>query len=202
MGRLIAFISIVAVLVSGVAQRSKLPGAEVEEPPAKPQNTTQASPQQQKPPKPGVLTAQADPLGFFARGEGTLIVRGRGYFVINTVQGKVQVEGFREVKELPRGVRIKPPLDKRLKVYMGQGTLRIEGKFDSVRGVMRKAQIEFKGVAAFNMQGTGTAVVDGVKRELTPISAFTLLVPAPDWYRGEQKQETNRTQEQRQPSRK
>jgi hypothetical protein len=66
----------------------------------------------------GVFTrGQAN--NFFSRGEGALVFRGRGYLVINTVQGKVQIEGFQEVKELPRGVRIKPPLSERLKVYMG-----------------------------------------------------------------------------------
>jgi len=88
---------------------------------------------------------------------------------------------FREVKELPRGVRIKPPLSERLKVYMGQGTMRIEGKYDSVRAVLRDVRIDFKGVAAFTMQGAGTASIDGVKRELTPVSAFTMLVPEPNW---------------------
>jgi hypothetical protein len=97
------------------------------------------------------------------------------------VRGKVQIEGFREVKELPRGVRIKPPLSERLKVYMGQGTVRIEGKYDSVRAVLREVRIDFKGVAAFTMQGTGSASIDGVKRELTPVSAFTMLVPEPKW---------------------
>lgn len=188
MKRAFALIAIVAVLVAGVAQQNNTPATTTQQDAqqaTKSEQPKQAQQQQaqQKPQKPGTLSAQGDPLNFFARGEGTLVVRGRGYFVLNTVQGKIQIEGFQEVKQLPRGVRIKPPLNQRLKVYMGQGTLRIEGKFDSVRAVMRKAQIEFKGVAAFNMQGTGTATVDGLKRELTPISAFTLLVPAPDWYR-------------------
>jgi hypothetical protein len=60
-------------------------------------------------------------INFFSRGEGALVFRGRGYLVINTVQGKVQIEGFQEVKELPRGVRIKPPLSERLKVLHGIG---------------------------------------------------------------------------------
>ncbi|OYT74798.1 MAG: hypothetical protein CFK49_06525 [Armatimonadetes bacterium JP3_11] len=176
MKKLFALIIAFAVLVVGVAQQSN----------QNQQNTQQAQSQQAQPtkqpqPKPGTLTAQGKPLHFFTRGEGLLTVRGRGYLVVNTVQGKVQVEGFQEVKELPRGVRIKPPLDQRLKVYMGQGVLRIQGKYDSVRAVLREGQIEFKGVAAFNLSGMGTAFVDGARRDLTPVSTFTLLVPEPKW---------------------
>ncbi|MFN3689366.1 MAG: hypothetical protein ACK4UU_00400 [Fimbriimonadales bacterium] len=147
-----------------------------------PQQRTNA-PQQPKSetPKTGTLTAQGKPLNFFSRGEGTLTVRGRGYLVVNTIQGNLQVEGFREVKELPRNVRLKPPLDQRIKVYMGQGTLRIQGKYDSVNAVLREGRIDFKGIAAFNLSGVGAAYLDGVRRALTPISTFTLLVPEPKW---------------------
>jgi hypothetical protein len=180
MRKLVALIAAFAVLVVGVAQQSNAPM-----PPQPPKQESpqpqQQQPKQPEPPKPGVFTAEGRQINFFSRGEGTLVVRGRGYLVINTVRGKVQIEGFREVKELPRGVRIKPPLSERLKVYMGQGTVRIEGKYDSVRAVLREVRIEFKGVAAFTMQGTGSASIDGVKRELTPVSAFTMLVPEPNW---------------------
>jgi hypothetical protein len=180
MRKRVALIAAFAVLVVGVAQQSNAPT-----PPQPPKQESpqpqQQQPKQPEPPKPGVFTAEGRQINFFSRGEGTLVVRGRGYLVINTVRGKVQIEGFREVKELPRGVRIKPPLSERLKVYMGQGTVRIEGKYDSVRAVLREVRIEFKGVAAFTMQGTGSASIDGVKRELTPVSAFTMLVPEPKW---------------------
>jgi hypothetical protein len=59
--------------------------------------------------------------------------------------------------------------------------VRIEGKYDSVRAVLRDVRVDFKGIAAFTMQGTGTASVDGAKRELTPITAFTMYVPEPKW---------------------
>ncbi len=176
MRKLFALITVFAVLVVGVAQQQNNTPQNQQE---QPKQEQQAQQPKQEPPKPGVFTAQGNPLSFFSRGEGTLIVRGRGYLVINTVQGRMQIEGFQEVKELPRNVRIKPPLDQRLKVYMGQGTVRIQGKYDSVRAVLREGQINFKGVAAFNLMGVGEAAVDGVKRNLTPVSAFTLLVPEP-----------------------
>jgi len=179
MRKLVALIAAFAVLVVGVAQQSNAPTPQP--PKQESPQPQQQQPKQPEPPKPGVFTAEGRQINFFSRGEGTLVVRGRGYLVINTVRGKVQIEGFREVKELPRGVRIKPPLSERLKVYMGQGTVRIEGKYDSVRAVLREVRIDFKGVAAFTMQGTGSASIDGVKRELTPVSAFTMLVPEPKW---------------------
>jgi hypothetical protein len=180
MRKLVALIAAFAVLVVGVAQQSNAPTPQQPPKQESPQ-PQQQQPKQPEPPKPGVFTAEGRQINFFSRGEGTLVFRGRGYLIINTVRGKVQIEGFREVKELPRGVRIKPPLSERLKVYMGQGTVRIEGKYDSVRAVLREVRIEFKGVAAFTMQGTGSASIDGVKRELTPVSAFTMLVPEPNW---------------------
>ncbi|GIV05701.1 MAG: hypothetical protein KatS3mg016_1276 [Fimbriimonadales bacterium] len=176
MKKLFVLITAFAVLVVGGAQRTT--PSQPSAPQAQPQK---AQPTKQPQPKQGALTAQGKPLQFFTRGEGTLTVRGRGYLVVNTVQGKMQIEGFQEVKELPRGVRIKPPLDQRLKVYMGQGVLRIQGKYDSVRAVLREGQIEFKGVAAFNLSGMGAAFVDGARRDLTPVSTFTLLVPEPKW---------------------
>lgn len=181
MRRFVALITVCAVLMGGVAQQSNAP-----QPRDALSNQQPAQSQAQKrpePPKPGTFTAEGRQLNFFSRGEGTLVFRGRGYLVMNTVKGKVQVEGFQEVKELPRGVRIKPPLSERLKVYRGQGTVRIEGKYDSVRAVLRDVRIDFRGVAAFTLQGTGTAFVDGTRRELTPVSAFTLLVPEPNWQR-------------------
>jgi len=178
MRKLVALITAFAVLVVGVAQQSNAPAPQQ---PPKPAQSQPQRPKQPESPKPGVFTAEGRQINFFSRGEGTLVVRGRGYLVINTVRGKVQIQGFQEVKELPRGVRIKPPLSERLKVYMGQGTVRIEGKYDSVRAVLRDMRLDFKGVAAFTMQGAGVATIDGVKRELTPVSAFTMLVPEPKW---------------------
>lgn len=176
MKKSVALITAVAVLVGGMAQQLNAPKQESSR-----HGQAQQKPQKPEPPKPGVFTAEGRQINFFSRGEGTLVFRGRGYLVINTVQGKVQVEGFREVKELPRGVRVKPPLSERVKVYMGQGTVRVEGKYDSVRAVLHDVRIDFKGVAAFTMQGTGTATLDGVKRDLTPAAAFTLFVPEPNW---------------------
>ena len=183
MRKLVALITAFAVLVGGIAQQNAptpQPAPSTQEQ-SQQQQSQQQSPKPPAPPKPGVFTAEGRQINFFSRGEGALVFRGRGYLVINTVRGKVQIEGFQEVKQLPRGVRIKPPLSERLKDYMGQGTVRIEGKYDSVRAVLRDVRIDFKGVAAFTMQGTGTASIDGVKRELTPVSAFTMLVPEPNW---------------------
>ncbi|MCS6831907.1 MAG: hypothetical protein NZ749_14875, partial [bacterium] len=114
---------------------------------------------------------------------------------VNTVQGKMQIEGFQEMKDLPRGVRIKPPLNQRLKVYMGQGVLRIQGKYDSVRAVLREGAIDFKGIGAFNLSGTGVAYLDGAKRDLTPVSTFTLLVPEPRWTQEDVDAKTPKTNE-------
>jgi hypothetical protein len=177
MSKLIALVTACAVLVCGVAQQNT--------PPSRQELLQQAQKQQSQkppePPKPGIFTAEGRQINLFSRGEGTLVVRGQGYLVINTVRGKVQMEGFQEVKKLPRGVRLKPPLSERLKVYMGQGTVRIEGRYDSVRAVLRQVRVDFKGVAAFTLQGTGTVSVDGVKRNLTPIAAATFFVPRPQW---------------------
>ncbi|GIV07490.1 MAG: hypothetical protein KatS3mg017_0692 [Fimbriimonadales bacterium] len=176
MKKIIALITAFTLLIVGGAQQStNAPQNQQQQPKPEPQ-AQQPKPQ---PPKPGVFTAQGKPLNFFSRGEGTLTVRGQGYLIVNTVQGSMQIEGFQEVKDLPRNVRIKPPLDQRLKVYKGQGVLRIQGKYDSVRAVLREGQINFSGVAAFNLSGSGSASVDGVKRNLSPTSAFTLLVPEP-----------------------
>lgn len=176
MKRFLAVMVICTMIAVGATQQQNNAPQNQQEQPKQEQQAQQPKPE---PPKPGVFTAQGRPLNFFSRGEGTLTVRGRGYLIINTVQGRVQIEGFQEVKQLPRNVRIKPPLDQRLKVYMGQGAVRIQGKYDSVRAVLREGQIDFKGVAAFNLSGIGEAAVDGVKRNLTPTSAFTLLVPEP-----------------------
>ncbi len=173
MHRLLALIVICTMIAIGATQQQN--NAPQQEPPKQ----EQATQPKQQPPKPGVFTAQGKPLNFFTRGKGTLTVRGRGYLIVNTVKGTMQVEGFQEVKELPRNVRLKPPLDQRMKVYKGQGVLRIQGDFDSVRAVLREGQINFNGVAAFNLSGVGEAAVDGVKRNLMPTGAFTLLVPEP-----------------------
>ncbi|MCS7209356.1 MAG: hypothetical protein NZ874_07275 [Fimbriimonadales bacterium] len=182
MKRLVALITVIAVLVVGVAQQPQ-------------KNTSQQA--SSKPKKIGVFSAQGKILNFFSRGEGTLIVRGRGYLVMNTVQGRVQLDGFREVKELPRGVRIKPPLNQRLKVYMGQGTVRIEGKYDSVRAVLREARLEFKGDAAFLLQGVGTCTLDGVQRELSPVHVANYFVPEPNWMKPAQTQNQDTQQQDR-----
>ncbi|MFN4032296.1 MAG: hypothetical protein ACK4ME_01520 [Fimbriimonadales bacterium] len=165
MKRLLALIVICTMIAVGATQQQN--------------KAPQQEPPKQQPPKPGVFTVQGKPLNFFARGKGTLTVRARGYLIVNTVKGAMQVEGFQEVNELPRNVRLKPPLNQRIKVYKGQGVLRIQGDFDSVRAVLREGQVNFSGVAAFNLSGVGEASVDGVKRSLTPTGAFTLLVPEP-----------------------
>lgn len=182
MKKRIALIGALAVLVVGVAQQHDHSHDHAHDhQPKQPQAQQQTQPKAQQPPQPGKLTAQGKLLSFFTRGEGTLIVRGRGYLVINTVRGNVQVEGFREVKELPRNVRLKPPWDKRIKVYMGQGSVRIQGKYDSLRAVLRDAQIEFNGIGAFELAGEGEVTTGGVKRALAATSTFSLLVPEPRW---------------------
>lgn len=179
MKKLIALMLAFTVSVAGLAQQHDHNHSHSPQQPQPPK--AQAAPA--APTKPGKLTARARLLSFFTRGEGTLVVRGRGYLVINTVRGNLQIEGFREVKELPRNVRIKPPLDQRLKVYMGQGTVRIQGKYDSLRAVLRDASVEFNGIGAFELSGDGEAIADGVKRNLAPVSTFSLLVPEPKWQR-------------------
>lgn len=179
MKKLMALIVVGLVWMASTAQQQ--PSKQAQPPQPAPKQEQAKTPQQPKQPKQGTFKAQGRTLSFFTRGEGALTLRGSGYLVVYSVQGQVQVEGFREVKELPRNVRIKPPLDQRMKVFIGQGTLRIQGKYDSVRGVLRNAQVDFKGVASFDMSGTGTASIDGKQRELTPITSFTMLVPEPNW---------------------
>lgn len=143
-----------------------------------------AQAKQEKPKPPGTLTAKAKPLNFFSRGEGTLTVKGKGFILVGDLQGQITVSGFQEQKELPRGVKLNSPWDKRLRIYMGEGTLTIQGKYDSVRASMREGSIDFRGGAAFNLGGTGEALLDGSKKvPLFASATTTLFVPEPEFFK-------------------
>ncbi len=158
------------------------------------QNSTQAqststdktapSKAQEKPKPPGTLTAKAKPLNFFSRGEGTLTIKGKGFILVGDLQGQITTNGFQEQKTLPRGVKLNPPWDKRLRIFMGEGTITIQGKYDSVRGSMREGSLDFRGGAAFNLGGTGEALLDGTKKvNLFASGTITLFVPEPEFFK-------------------
>ncbi|MFQ3610341.1 MAG: hypothetical protein SNJ72_02505 [Fimbriimonadales bacterium] len=172
---------VVGLLMLGVAQQAQQPTNSATNNQSPSGGTP--PPQYPAPQRPGTLKAQGQPLTFFARGEGTLTIQGRGYLLINDPTGKlnIQVAGFQQMKELPRNVRLKAPMDQRIRIYQGQGTLTVKGKFDSVRAVLRQGSLDFKGIGAFNLGGQGKAFLDGVERQLFPTGTFTLLVPEPDW---------------------
>ncbi len=132
-------------------------------------------------PKVGSLTVKGEGIKFFSRGEGTLTIKGHGFVLVNDLQGEVVAQGFRELKQLPRGVTLNPPMDKRIRVLHGKGTLTIKGKYDSVRCALTEAHIDFRGGASFEIMGTGTGKVDG-KHDIViyPTAAFTLFVPEPE----------------------
>ncbi len=176
---------LVAVLLFGVAQQAKPPAQQEQNKPnnQQSQNTqqkqNQAKPQQ---PKVGTLTAQAKPLQFLSRGEGTLTIRGKGFILVGDLQGNITTDGFKEQKELPRGVKLQPPWDKRLRIFMGQGTFTVQGKYDTVRVSLREGSLDFRGGASFNLGGNGTALLDGQKKVTLFASAtVTLYVPEPEW---------------------
>ncbi len=179
---------IISLLMFAVAQQAQQPDQQPKQPAGNASNNQSPAggtppPQFPVPKRPGVLKAEGRPLSFFARGEGTLTLRGRGYVLINDPTGnlKIEVSGFQEVKELPRNVRLQAPMNQRIRVFQGQGTITVRGKFDSVRAVLRQGTVDFKGIAAFNIGGSGKALLDGVERQLFPTSTFTLLVPEPNW---------------------
>ncbi len=180
--------TVMSLLFVGVAQQQQ-PEPKPQQPTANTNSNQTPSggtppPQYPAPKRPGTFKAEGRPLSFFARGEGRLTFSGRGYVVIHVPQDnslKIQVSGFQEVKELPRNVRLKPPIDKRIRVFQGQGTITVEGKFDSIRVVLRQGSLDFRGIAAFNVGGIGKAFLDGQERQLSATGTFTYLVPEPEW---------------------
>ncbi len=187
---LIGFVFVVAAMLA-IAQQASQPTPKQEADSkttpqtqsAQPSQTTPAK-AQEKPKPPGTLTAKAKPLNFFSRGEGTLTIKGKGFILVGDLQGQITVNGFQEQKTLPRGVKLNPPWDKRLRIFMGEGTITIQGKYDSVRGSMREGSLDFRGGAAFNLGGTGEALLDGSKRvPLFASATTTLFVPEPEFFK-------------------
>jgi hypothetical protein len=178
-GALIGFS--ILVLAISVAQQKDTPA------PNKKPTPTQAPPQQPAPkpaPKIGSLTAKGVGIKIsHARGEGTLTIKGHGFVLVSDLQGEVIMQGFREVKQLPRGVTLDPPMDKRVRIFHGKGTLTIKGKFDTIRAALDEAEIDFRGGASFEIMGVGSGKLDGQKDlTLNPSAAFTIAVPVPpEW---------------------
>jgi len=170
---------ILAVALSG-AQEKNTPA------PNKTPAPTQAAPKQPAPkpaPKIGSLTAKGVGIKIaHARGEGTLTIKGHGFVLVHNLQGEIVTQGFRELKQLPRGVTLDPPMDKRVRIFHGKGTLTIKGKFDTIRAALEEAEIDFRGGASFEIMGVGSGKMDGQKEfTLYPSAATGVIVPIPDW---------------------
>jgi hypothetical protein len=178
-GALIGFL-ILVLAISG-AQQKETPA------PNKKPTPTQAPPQQPAPkpaPKIGSLTAKGVGIKIaHARGEGTLTIKGHGFVLVSDLQGEVIMQGFRELKQLPRGVTLETPMDKRVRILHGKGTLTIKGKFNTIRAALDEAEIDFRGGASFEIMGVGSGKLDGQKDlTLNPSAAFTIAVPVPpEW---------------------
>ncbi|MEN3000673.1 MAG: hypothetical protein ABDI19_02390, partial [Armatimonadota bacterium] len=133
------------------------------------------------PPKEGSLRVKGESIRFFSRGEGTLTIKGHGFVLVGDLQGEIIPQGFRELKKLPRGVTLDPPMDKRIRIFHGKGTITIKGKYDSMKVALHTAEIEFRGGASFDIQGVGKGVRDGREEVvLYPSAVFTLIVPKPE----------------------
>ncbi len=188
---LIGFVLIVAAMLAiaqQTTQSAQKQGADsqtsTQAQSASPAKTASSKPQEKPQPAIGTLTAKAKPLNFFSRGEGTLTIKGKGFILVGDLQGQITTNGFKEQKTLPRGVKLNPPWDKRLRIFMGEGTMTIQGKYDSVRGSMREGSLDFRGGAAFNLGGTGEALVDGTKKvNLFASATVTLFVPEPEFFK-------------------
>lgn len=151
---------------------------------AQPQNAQQNA---KKPntPKEGTLSVEGQYMGFFSRGEGTLTLKGKGVFILADLQGSYSVNGFTLQEQLPRGVQVPPQWRGRVKLYYGNGTLTLKGKYDALRGNFRTATIQFRGNAAFNLSGIGKGNNSGKAITLFPQATQTVLVPEPEWVRQE-----------------
>lgn len=150
-----------------------------------PSQNTQQNPKKPSAPKEGTLSVEAQYLGFFSRGEGTLTLKGKGMFLLSDLQGSYSVNGFALQEQLPRGVQIPPQWRGRIKIYYGNGTLTLKGKYDALRGNFRTATIQFRGNAAFNLSGIGKGNNSGKEITLYPQATQTVLVPEPEWVRQE-----------------
>lgn len=181
-GLCIAMFAVWALAQNRSGQASSSSSVPTATTPAQPSAVVKPS---QKPPasapKEGTLTVQAQFLGFFSRGEGTLTLRGKGYLIVADVQGEYTVSGFTLQKSLPRGVQIPAPWNERVKIYFGNGTLTLKGKYDAVRGNLKNASLQFRGNGAFNVSGIGKAQYGDKEINLYPTAATTLLVPEPQW---------------------
>ena len=176
---------LILALVMGMAQQQ--PNSSQQKPPASNKQPgvqtgtpSQAAPKN-APPKEGSLTVKGTGIRFFSRGEGTLTIRGHGFVLVGDLQGEIVAQGFQELKQLPRGVTLDPPMDKRIRIFHGKGTLTIKGKYDSMKVALTEAEIDFRGGASFEIQGTGGGKRDGEEVILYPSAAFTLIVPKPAW---------------------
>jgi len=132
-------------------------------------------------PKYGTVKAKGSPLSFMNKGEGTLKISGQGVILISDLNGSLQVQGYKELKQLPKGVVIKPPMDKRIRMFQGTGSMTIKGKYGSIRVKLEQGQMEYVGSGSMNIDGKGKYVYDGKEGDLINIGTMTLFIPTPEW---------------------
>lgn len=139
-------------------------------------------------PKYDRFKASGSPLSFLSKGEGTLQLSGQGVILVSDLEGSVQAQGFKQLKELPKGVVIKPPMDKRIRLFQGKGSMTVKGKYGSVRVKLLQGQMEFFGSGSLNIDGKGKFVYDGKEGDLINIGTMTFFIPTPAWVKQQLKE--------------
>lgn len=139
----------------------------------------QPAPAPKPPAKTGSLSANGKLVSFFFRGEGTLQVKGTGVLLVADAEGDMQVSGFKELKQLPRNVTLKPAAAKRIRVFQGTGSITLKGKCLSFRVKMTPGEMSFNGIGSFNIDGNGKYRMDGKEFDLFASGTQTLLIPPP-----------------------
>lgn len=132
-------------------------------------------------PKYDRFKAKGNPLSFLSRGEGTLQISGQGVILIFDLNGSLQTQGFKELKALPKGVVIRPPMDKRVRMFQGNGRMTVKGKYGSVRVKLVQGEMEFFGSGSLNIDGKGKYLYDGNEGDLINIGTMTFFIPTPNW---------------------
>lgn len=131
----------------------------------------------------GKLQARGELLSFSHWGEGTLRLTGHGVILLSDVEGKIENQGFRELKELPGGkvpfetIRLKPSYAARVRLFQGRGTLVVEGRYGSVRGNLQKSRLEFIGRGSITLWGQGTFKTNRRDGKLYGSNGTSLFIP-------------------------
>ncbi len=173
---------ILALALSGAQQPSARPKSAQ---PARNNKPAQSAPRQTAPgnpaPKTGSFTLKGTGIKFFSRADGTLTIKGHGFVIVGDLKGEIRAQGFRELKQLPRGVSLNPPINQRFRVFHGRGTLTIQGKYDSLKASLTEAEISFRGAGSFEMMGVGKGIRNGKELVIYPSAATPIIVPEPAW---------------------